>query len=465
MSSLLKISEYIKEITGLHFPAERLSDLERGLVNAQKDFGFEDTPKFIEWLLETRLNENQVKSLALYLTIGETYFFRDVRSLEILRDNILPDLLKEVRLGKKPLRIWCAGCSTGEEPYSLAMWFHEFIPDYNLLDIKIIASDINLNSLEKAQNGIYSDWSFRGTPSWVKFKYFKTKDKLHYISDKIKKKVQFSYINLSDTNYPSIINNIHSFDIILCRNVLMYFDEQTFNAVIKRFHKSLLTDSWFFVSAVEVARNSEINKIFLPVSFPGLTVYKRKNEDTNYEIESINVIEPTEYPDEYIDMSQFKTEYIPPVEEKADNQELIEHVKEFQELSDKETIKAEANLYANQGLYDKAFDLCLKGIDIDKTDPDFHYILFNIYNEKKDIINSFESLKKVLYLEPDHILANYNMANFYDNNNDYNKSLKYLNICLSILNKFDDSELIPFSDDLNVKQMKYIINTQINKFK
>lgn len=480
-----KISEYIKNITGLYFPPERSGDLERALTNAKNDFGFKDKDAFIQWLLENELSQQQIKDLALHLTIGETYFFRDVRSMEIIRDNILPGLLPDVRAGKKSLKIWCAGCSTGEEPYSIAIWLSELIPDYKYMDIKILANDINLNSLVKAKKGVYTEWSFRGTPSWVKSKYFKTEGKTYILSENIKKMVNFSFINLSENSYPSIINNIHSLDIILCRNVLMYFDNDTYLKVIEKFNRALLPNGWFFLSSVEIARDPKINILFNLVHFPGLTVYRKKSN--NYESIDTNSLPDYQPEPHYVfpslETDKLKEEIIEETDTKnIDNYEkdLSQAISMYQlkdygssekiliELhnnhpSNTEIIKMLANMYANQGLHEKATEFCNKGIILNKTDPDFHYIMSNLYNEKRDIENAFLELRKVLYLDENHLLANYNLASIFESRKDYKNCLKCLNICKTILNSYDDKDLVPFSDDLNVKQMKNIVDNQIKK--
>ena len=179
----------------------------------------------MDWLLSSEPpSRNQIEILASYLTIGETYFFREKQTFEILEERILADLIKTRRQNERRLRIWSAGCCTGEEPYSIAMLLSKMLPDLKDWNISILATDINPRFLHKASEGVYSKWSFRDCPQGVKERYFRKakEDRLEILPD-IKKMVTFSYLNLVEDSYPSLSNCTNAMDVIFCRNVLMYF--------------------------------------------------------------------------------------------------------------------------------------------------------------------------------------------------------------------------------------------------
>src|ERR1051326_1079376 len=124
-----RLSEFVAERMGLHFPPERWADLKRGLIGAAEEFGFGDVTKCTDWLLTTSLTKPQLQILASHLTVGETYFFRDRKAFDVLAESVLPDLVFARRGCGQRLRIWSAACCTGEEPYSLAILLHRVIPD------------------------------------------------------------------------------------------------------------------------------------------------------------------------------------------------------------------------------------------------------------------------------------------------------------------------------------------------
>src|SRR5665648_364833 len=125
---LSQLSEFVATRMGLHFPRERWRDLERQTNSTAKEFGFADAEVFIQWLVSSPLTQEQVEMLASHLTISETYFWREPQVFEALRDQILPELIRSREKGDKRLRIWSAGCSTGEEPYSIAIALRQALP-------------------------------------------------------------------------------------------------------------------------------------------------------------------------------------------------------------------------------------------------------------------------------------------------------------------------------------------------
>jgi chemotaxis protein methyltransferase CheR len=141
------VCEVIASRMGLHFPVERWPMLSRNLVSAAGEFGYNNINEFIQWLLSNSLNREQMKILAAHLTITETYFWREPQVFIALTDFILPELIKLKKKREKKIRIWSAGCSTGEEPYSIAIALHKTIPKIKDWNITILATDINTKAL------------------------------------------------------------------------------------------------------------------------------------------------------------------------------------------------------------------------------------------------------------------------------------------------------------------------------
>ena len=163
-SLLSHLSDFMAIQMGLHFPRDRWGDLERGIAAAASEFGMTNVESCMHWLLSAPLTRDQIEILASHLTVGETYFFREKRSFEVLEEHILPVLLRARGDTEARLRIWSAGCCTGEEPYSIAMLIDRLIPNAAKQNITILATDINPRFVRKAADGVYGEWSFRGTP-------------------------------------------------------------------------------------------------------------------------------------------------------------------------------------------------------------------------------------------------------------------------------------------------------------
>jgi chemotaxis protein methyltransferase CheR len=149
--------------------------------------------------LAAPLTKTHLQVLASHLTVGETYFFREKKTFEILTASIVPDLIRNRRGCGQRLRIWSAACCTGEEPYSLAILLHQIIPDFTDWHVTILATDINERFLQKAAAGVYGEWSFRESPAGFKERYFhRTADGRHAILPEIKKQVIFVMAPLKD---------------------------------------------------------------------------------------------------------------------------------------------------------------------------------------------------------------------------------------------------------------------------
>ncbi len=277
--SLSRLSDFVANQTGLHFPQERWRDLQRGIESATQEFRFTDPESCIHWLLTSPLTRSQIEILSSHLTVGETCFFRDKRTFEALQQQVLPELIRSSRETGQRLRIWSAACCTGEEPYSLAMLLDQLIPDIQNWHITILGTDINPRFLQKATGATYSHWSFRDAPNWLQERYFKkTREGRFTVYPSLTKRVIFSYLNLAEDSYPSLLNDTNAMDLILCRNVLMYFAPDPAKRVIENLYRSLVEGGWLIVSPTEAS--SVLYSKFKPVELPGVFFYRKDPTET-----------------------------------------------------------------------------------------------------------------------------------------------------------------------------------------
>jgi chemotaxis protein methyltransferase CheR len=204
---------FVADQLGLNFPPERLDDLMRGVASACPELGFNGPAQCMAGLMSGPLNREQAEVLASHLTVGETYFFREASSFETLEREILPEMIRLRRDGQKTLRIWCAGCATGEEPYSVAMLLDYRFPELRDWHVSILGTDINPGFLKKASSGLYTEWSFRQTPDWAKTTFFKeVSGGTFELAPHIRRQVTFAYLNLAEDVYPAVLNNTNAID-------------------------------------------------------------------------------------------------------------------------------------------------------------------------------------------------------------------------------------------------------------
>lgn len=200
---------------------------------------------FTEYFNLIRSSPEELNTMMNRLTTNHTYFMREPRHFEFLRDVILPGLTEN--RPDKCLRIWSAGCSTGEEAYTAVMVMREWFGPHSGWDYRVLATDISTRVLEAARQGVYSAESLRNLPAGWQTKYFRAREgQVYVLSEEIKKEVIFRSLNLMDS-FPFH----HPFDLIFCRNVMIYFDQETKNRLIRKFHDILKPGGYLLIGHSE----------------------------------------------------------------------------------------------------------------------------------------------------------------------------------------------------------------------
>jgi chemotaxis protein methyltransferase CheR len=207
------------------------------------------------------------------LTVGETYFFRDTGQMMALKKHILPAIIEKNR-DRKTLRLWSAGCATGEEPFTLAILLCEILPDIARWDISILATDINIKVLNLARQGRFREWSFRETSPDIRRRYFTAGQGGHLLVPRIRDMVHFAQLNLMENTYPSPVSRTQAQDLILCRNVVIYFAATLQPRVMDSLARCLGPDGWLLLSAAESA--GLVIPGLKPQVFEGAVVYHKK---------------------------------------------------------------------------------------------------------------------------------------------------------------------------------------------
>ncbi len=183
------------------------------------------------------------------VTINETYFFRDYPQLQGFADRVLPKVAERKKAkGDKTLRVWSAACSTGEEPYSLAIILRECLDDSHDWDLHITATDIDTQVLQKAQAGLYGERSVKDTPVAYRQKYMFQVDGGYRVTNALKEMIEFQQVNLVDR---LAMRRMRSYDVIFCRNVLIYFDDESRKKVISSLYDSLAPGGYLFLGHSE----------------------------------------------------------------------------------------------------------------------------------------------------------------------------------------------------------------------
>lgn len=272
-SEFCSLRDYIYEQCGIYIADNRKYLLENRLANRLKDLNLKDFGEYYYYLQFDKNKAQEQSKLFEVITTNETSFYRNPPQLKVFQENILPQVIEEQRRkGDKSLHIWSAGCSTGEEPYTLAMIISDVLgAEIHLWDVKITANDLSARVLEAAKQGIYSEYSLRTTPEDVVARYFVPEGKTFAVKPEIKKMVAFGQINLKDRQQPKMVPRS---EMVFCRNVIIYFDDEMKKQVINAYYDNLKPGGFLIIGHSESLHN--ISRAFKPIHYPGAIIYQKE---------------------------------------------------------------------------------------------------------------------------------------------------------------------------------------------
>jgi len=464
--TLARLSEYLKTQMGLYFPEKRWDDLRNKMARAMKDFDYRDLSGFIEWLVSSPRSRQEIEILASHLTISETYFWREPRVFEALVKQILPELIRVREKGERRLRIWSAGCASGEEPYSIAIALRRLLPVPEDWRITILATDINPGILSRAMAGVYGEWSFRGLPRRLKEEYFHRKEDGRFeILPEIRKMVTFAYLNLVEDLYPSPLNNTNAMDLIFCRNVLMYFTPERAVQVGQRLYNSLVDGGWLMVGASELSQFTFPQ--FASVHFPGAIVYRRETRESRpsevFRLEEISSPPPLRESTriQVVESASPKqATYAEVLDRSAPGRDIAAPVKQQgEEATFDITLKIRA--LADLGNLAEALSACDEAIAADKLDPEMHYLRAIILQEQNGHGEAIAALKRALYLDPNFVPAHFAIGNLMLRRGNARAAKKSFENVLALLSAYRAEDILPEFEGLTAGRCREIINATI----
>ncbi len=483
---------------GLYYPKERWGELEKKLTPVLHASGCSDMTACIRWLSNHLVKHQYIPELAYHLTIGETYFFRDSRLFAALEQEVLPTIIKGHEEDRQ-IRIWSAGCCTGEEPYSLAILLHRLIPDIKDWNIHIFASDINPSFLFKAQKGEYSKWSFRTTPHDILRRYFVSNRQGYELIPEIQQMVTFASLNLVDPNTVEVSESTKKMDLILCNNVLIYFSREQVMNTVRRLADAMVTGGWLSVTAIEAPFIDHHHLVAQELQ--GAVLFRKdpklmpKVEEAKISQKVAAIIVPTPWPEtddslllkvvlpaflkipepvlEYrFAASQTTKASVPTVEQSAPSsydacvalfkqkfyEQTVTGLLDCLSGHEKDAITLQAKrqevyllirTYANQGKFAEATDWCDRALEADRLDPILHYLQAEVELAQGNSIAAQKALKRALFLDPNFVMAYYMLGVM-----DLKKSRKTLEMALRLVQGYDPDATLPGTEETTAGHIK-----------
>ncbi|PWR71809.1 CheR family methyltransferase [Methanospirillum stamsii] len=487
------IKDLIISHTGILFNERHEQDLVRHIIRTCEEI---DVPvdSCIHKLSDKTFTQHFLEKIIKRITIGETYFFRDKNLFLYLKDILLPDLIRERRkTNKLYLRIWSAACSSGEEPYSLAILLRYLLLDIADWDIYLLATDINQGMIDRALTGEYSRWSFRDEPLVSIGQYFTpTPDNRLKIDECIKSMVRFECRNLIQDSFMYHSLGPSSLDIILCRNVLMYFSPSQAQGVVLHLAETLRNDGFLIVSPQEIGiiNNPYLNlfhhgQVFLHVKgkkqlkeaeihinspkpesvsdFHQIEFLHNEHEDSFYELTSekkypeLGFVKPSKLPaNPELEKNLFDALI---TENRLDDAGEIVNQKGF--LSGYGDVTREMGIlikaYAGLGDYEKALGWSDRLISQDPLNPKPYLIKAAVLDENGFRDHAIQLLRQSLYADPDYLPAHLSIAGIYMNLGKSDLARHHYSIAIQILETMPEIQVLEETEGIPADKMKDMI--------
>ncbi len=429
-----RFRDFIHKSSGIYLEEGKLDSLRISLVTRATRLGYPSFDDYFHVLVEDEREFNELMNL---VTINETSFFRFPQQFEAFKTKVLPEVMAGKPQSNRTIRVWSAGCSTGEEPYSLGM---------SLLDAgvqglgwrpQVLGTDVSTRALAVAQKAVYGRRAMLNVPKDVIARHFEPDDEGYRVSPQVSSLVDFGYHNLIKEPYPlSLMGN---WDVIFCRNVTIYFRLESTRRVVGNFFNSLNPGGYLFIGHSETL--SSISDEFEPVEVGGVFLYRKPKAKRLFAISRPRATTAPEgraadvagVPPTRVRRKAPAPEAPPPAEVASalSTDELIararrslEHGHPERVLEDVASIletdpnNAEAHLlsayvHADSGDYVQALEACHRALSINPLLPVARYILGIIHQRQGDPVRAVSELKKTIYIDADFALAHLNLANIY----------------------------------------------------
>ncbi len=271
-----EVRRFLYERAGLYFADHKKYLLETRLARCMGDAGVDTVKEYLAVLRSPVRGRQEILRLLDAVTTHETSFFRHRPQLEAFQRHVLPEVLQaQAARGRRAVRIWSAACSSGEEPYSLAMLILEALgAEAARWDVRILGTDIAVSMIEKAKKAEYTRYSFRGTPAYYAQKYFEALGRDRFrVKDEVRRMVEFRLLNFADDLRMS---RMRGFQVVFCRNALIYFDRPARRRFVAHFFAALDPGGYFFVGHSESLHG--VSDAFKLIHFPGAMGYRKPPE-------------------------------------------------------------------------------------------------------------------------------------------------------------------------------------------
>jgi chemotaxis protein methyltransferase CheR len=441
------LKRHLIESTGLAYYVDKDVDLAARISARLSELTLDGCGAYLDLLRNRQAGEPERHLLIGLLTIGETYFFRYTEQFDALRDVVIPDVLERNR-ASRTLRIWSAGCAIGAEPYSVAILLKQHFGDrLGGWDVRILGTDINQAFLARATRGEFDERALRSTPDEVKREWFLPSGPSGHVwvvKPLLKEWVSFQYHNLVEHPYPSVVHGIAALDVILCRNVMIYFDWEVIGRILGRFHECLSDGGWLAVGHAE--SNTDVFRTYRTVNVPGATLYqKNENRPPIATSPAASLAGTPWHP------SPAPQPWSPPVlpampDDVRSGAAALAQKQAAPALSD----LAVARRFADQGEWLEAARRFESLVERERLNPLAHFYQGVVLEQMNRVDAAERAFRAAIYLDRTFVLAHYHLALLLGKTGRQDSAVQSLRNVQGLLAKTDEEREIPDADGLTV---------------
>lgn len=470
---------FVRTRLGIILQDHQLDNLRRAVADGCQRFGHL-APEVLLLALHNGASA-ELEYLIARITVGESYFFRDQEQVSYLRECWLPDLIARKRAsGCKSIRILSAGCSSGQEIYTLAILLQEALPDIDEWALHLLGTDINAESLSEAVLGRYTEWSLRATPEEIRHKYFVCKEREYTINPALRDKVRFSYLNLLTDAFPSVLSETNALDLILCRNVFIYFDPPIIKDVLRKFAACLVPEGTLMLGASDLVdyqetglRLNQHGSVFYYTHAQHAVSGKKHAGRAARPIVPARASSPAPTPRHQHPPRKESTAVtgeagIPQQILAAAQQgrwpdacRLIE--KSLGQNSGHSGLwQHKAKLLANLGHMELAEEACKRSLDLEPTDKHGHFLHAMILAEQNRAEDAEKALRKSIFLDSGFVEAYFQLGMLLLRNGRREHGIKSLRNALAICERGQPGQVLESDPDFTLGRLAEILRNDLS---
>jgi chemotaxis protein methyltransferase CheR len=448
------LKAYIIGSTGLCYYETRDEVLSEHVADRLAALEAVDCSAYLRLLKSETRGEEELDRLIERLTIGETHFFRHREVFHALRERVLPDILHRNAESRR-IRVWSAGCSIGAEPYSISILLRRDLAHLTRgWDISILGTDVNRQFLARATRGHYEAWTLRGLPDDVRDECFRAENEGWVLQGAYRQGVSFQYHNLVKHPFPSLVHNLFAFDLILCRNVLIYFGRDLMKFVIDKARESLVEGGWLVVGHAEYDPVAFNDLAF--VSCSGAVVYHKRGAGKAAAAALASAppggVLPPLTPSADCGPRQARTSKRsghPKTSEAGVPRRAVEKLCPGPAKDDWSAIRR----LADTGRLEQAIVACNALVRADRLDPVRHFYLALLIDQLGDHEGAEQSLRRSIYLAPNYVLAYYYLGQVQQKRGKHQDAARTFQRVLRLTATLDRGHSLEGSDGLSVADL------------